>query len=230
MLSLRTRFFSLGLLAMVTLVTPAFGQSDAGPAPTLAATPGPTPGPAPSSPLPPLPIIDRIIFAKLHAGIVFSETSDDDGHGGQVHGQAICHCTVDALWAVLTHHANFVEFVPRVTQMEVSLHTDHGERALQTIDASISTVKYALDYEWDAAARHIAFHLVEDVPHDIKAVHGEWQMWPIDHGKAVLVDYRAIIDTGRQIPSFIKSYLADRGVKDNLEAMCLRAEGKPSNK
>jgi ribosome-associated toxin RatA of RatAB toxin-antitoxin module len=220
-----TRCFSLLALGLL-FAAPALAQSDAGPAPTVA-----TPAqPAPSSNLPPRPEIDRIVFAKLHAGIIFSETSDDDGHGGQVHGQAICKCSIDALWAVLTHHANFVDFVPRVTQMEVSRHTEHGERALQTIDASISTVKYALDYEWDPAARHISFHLAEDVPHDIKAVKGDWQMWPIDQGAATLLDYSATVDTGRQIPTFIKNYLADRGVKDNLEAMCRHAEGKPSNK
>jgi ribosome-associated toxin RatA of RatAB toxin-antitoxin module len=228
--SLRTRSSALGLLAMVTLVTPASAQDDAGCPPAVAAKPAAAASLTPSSNLPPLPVIDRIIFAKLHAGIVFSEASDDDGHGGQVHGQAICHCNIDALWAVLTHHANFVEFVPRVTQMEVTRHTDHGERALQTIDASISNVKYALDYEGDPAARHIAFLLAEDVPHDLKAVRGDWQMWPIDHGAATLIEYRAVVDTGRQIPSFIKNYLADRGVKDNMQAMCSRAEGKPSNK
>lgn len=191
------------------------------PAPSPAAASAPT---STTPALPPLPSLDKIIFAKLHAGIIVSEAEDDDGHGGRVHGWAVCRCDIDAVWSVLTNHAPFPEFVPRVAAMEISNRGPNGERALQTIDATIATVKYALDYSWDLPTRHIDFHLVEEVPHDLKSVRGSWQLWPLDHGAATLIDYQSAVDTGRQIPGFIRDYLADRGVKDTMDAVRKRAE------
>ena len=198
----------------------ALGKS----ATTLPAAPG---APLPDSALPPLPQLDRIVYAKIHSGIVISEATDSEGHGGIARGWAVCHCSVDSVWAVLTNHAPFATFMPRVTSMEILKRTEHGERALQSIDASIKTVKYALDYSWDPARRFIEFHLVKDLPHDLVDIDGSWQLWPIDHGAATLLAYQSAVDTGAQIPGFIRSYLADRGVKDTMEAIRKRAEANP---
>ena len=176
---------------------------------------------------PPLPKFDKITFAKLRAGRVIAQAQEDgDGSDarGAVRGWAIGRCTPDATWAVLTDHAKFPEFIPRVEKMEISRRTPTGERAVQTIDASVSTLRYALDYQWDRATGRIEFHLVEDLPHDLKAARGGWQIWPLDGGKATLLEYRSAIDTGRAIPGFVRSYLEDRAVKDTLEAVRKRAE------
>ncbi len=179
---------------------------------------------APRKSPPPVPSFDNISFAKLRAGIVLSEASEDGNAAGAVRGWSICRCAPDAAWAVLTDHASFPQWMPRMKAVEVSRRTAAGERALQTIDVSISTVKYALDYSWDPATRRIDFHLVQDVPHDLAAVTGGWQLWPLDQGKATLLEYQSQVDVGRAIPGFIRSYLADRGVKDTLEAVRKRAE------
>ena len=206
-------------------------QADA-PAPSTAPT-APPPG-APAAPpkvaatLPPLPALDRMLLAKMRAGRVIALAEESAGEqsaaSGAVRGWAICKCKLDAAWEVLTDHSRFPEFVPRVEKMEISRRTATGERAAQTIDASISTLRYALDYAWDRATGTIEFHLVEEVPHDLKAVTGGWQLWPLDGGAATLFEYRSSVDAGRAIPGFIRSYLADRGVKDTLEAVRKRAE------
>jgi ribosome-associated toxin RatA of RatAB toxin-antitoxin module len=182
---------------------------------------------APGSALPPMPAFDRVLFAKMYAGVISSEASDNEGHGGKVHAFEICKCDIESLWAVLTNHGPFAEFVPRVTSMVISRRTDRSERARQTVDATVATVVYSLDYAWDPATRRIEFHLVEDEPHDLKAVQGSWQLWPIEHGKATLLEYTSAVDTGKQIPGFIRDYLADRGVKDTLGAVRTRAETHP---
>ena len=171
-----------------------------------------------------------MLLAKMRAGRVIAEAQEEkdpekSAASGAVRGWAICKCTLDAAWAVLTDHSKFPEFVPRVEKMEISRRTETGERAVQTIDASVSTIRYALDYSWDRALGLIEFHLVEDVPHDLAAVKGGWQLWPLDGGAATLFEYRSAVDAGRAIPGFIRSYLADRGVKDTLEAVRKRAEG-----
>jgi len=185
------------------------------------------PGPSATA-LPPLPVLDKVLFARLRNGALFAETLETGGDAqsaGAVHGFAVCRCAMEVLWEVLTDHAQFPKFVPRVVAMEVSRRTATGERALQTIDATISTLRYGLDYSWDPARRQIDFKLVEDVPHDLRAVKGGWQLWPLDGGKLVLMEYLSAVDVGRAVPGFIRSSLADRGVKDTLDAVRKRAEG-----
>ena len=187
------------------------------------------PPPAPvASALPPLPVLDKVLFARLRNGALHAEevqASGDAGSSGAVRGYGVCRCSIEALWEVLTDHAQFPKFVPRVKAMEVSRRTTTGERAVQTVDATISTLRYGLDYAWDPATRRIDFTLAEDLPHDLRAVRGRWQLWPLGDGKQVLMEYQSAVDVGRAVPGFIRSYLADRGVKDTLEAVRTRAEG-----
>jgi ribosome-associated toxin RatA of RatAB toxin-antitoxin module len=193
------------------------------------AAPAAAQGPAASSPPPlPLPALDKVLFARLRNGALHAETAETGGDAestGAVRGFAVCRCSIEVLWEVLTDHAQFPKFVPRVVAMQVSRRTGSGERALQTIDATLSTLRYALDYAWDPATRRIDFRLAEDAPHDLRAVRGHWQLWPLDGGRQVLVEYQSAVDVGRAVPGFIRGYLADRGVKDTLDAVRRRAEG-----
>jgi len=62
------------------------------------AAPAAAPG-APDSALPPLPKFeDKVAYAKIHSGVILTEATDNEGHGGKVHGWAICHCKIEALW------------------------------------------------------------------------------------------------------------------------------------
>ena len=203
----------------------AAAQPSSGPAPEAAA---PGTGKAAAA-LPPLPSLDKVLFARLRNGALHAEEVQTGGaadSSGAVRGYAVCRCSLDVLWNVLTDHAQFPKFVPRVTAMEVSRRTATGERALQTIDATISKLRYGLDYSWDPATRRIDFKLAEDLPHDLRAVEGRWQLWPLGDGAQVLVEYQSAVDVGRAVPGFIRGYLADRGVKDTLEAVRKRAEAK----
>jgi hypothetical protein len=173
---------------------------------------------------PPRPSLDNISLAKLRAAIVLSESIDEGATGGSSRGYAICKCAPAAAFAVLTDHSRFAEFMPRIEAVQVSARTDQGERAAQTVDATLSTIRYALDYRWDPAALRVEFALAEDAPHDIKSASGSWQLWPLDGGKATLIEYRTRADVGRSVPGFVRSWLQTRGVKDALEAMRKRIE------
>ena len=195
-----------------------------------AAAPASAPAAAPVPSLPPLPAFDKVLFARLRNGALHAETVElagdaEDASKGAVRGYGVCLCTMEVLWEVLTDHSQFAEFVPRVKRMEISRRTATGERALQTIDATLKTLRYGLDYVWDPALRRIDFKLAEDIPHDLRAVKGRWQLWPLGDGKQVLMEYQSAVDVGTAVPGFIRSYLADRGVKDTLDAVRKRAEG-----
>ena len=172
----------------------------------------------------PRPQLEPIPFAKLRAGIVLSEATDEGDSAGSVRGLAIAKCPPAALFAVLTSHADFAEFMPRVEKMVVSRRTERGERAQQTVDASVTTMTYSLDYRWDPQALRVEFALAQDAPHDIKAATGQWQLWELDGGKATLIEYRTSADIGRSLPGFAKRWAQERGVKDAVDAVRRRAE------
>jgi ribosome-associated toxin RatA of RatAB toxin-antitoxin module len=168
-----------------------------------------------------------VLFARLRNGALHAETVEMAGDAestGAVRGYGVCRCAMEVLWEVLTDHSQFPKFVPRVKAMEISRRNATGERAMQTIDATLKTLRYGLDYVWDPAVRRIDFKLAEDVPHDLRAVKGRWQLWPLGDGKQVLMEYQSAVDVGAAVPGFIRGYLADRGVKDTLDAVRKRAE------
>jgi hypothetical protein len=170
------------------------------------------------------PALDNVTRAKLYANVVIAESSDDGDAAGSARALAIVQTAPAAVFAVLSDHSKFASFMPRIEKIEILRRIDDGERVLQTVNASITTVKYALDYRWDAAALRLEFQMAPDVPSDIKSAVGSWQMWPLDGGKRTLVEYRVRADAGRTVPGFIKRWLQSSGAHDALEAIKKRAE------
>jgi hypothetical protein len=105
--------------------------------------------------------------------------------------------------------------------MEILRHSESAERSLQTVDAVVATVRYALDYRFDKEHFRIDYQLVPELPHDIAAARGAWQLWPTEEG--TVIEYSSAVDSGRSVPGFIRSYLARSAASDLLEAVRKRA-------
>lgn len=173
----------------------------------------------------PQPTLDPVAKAKLRAGVVVSTAAEEaSGAAGTATGWAIAKCPPERIFAILSHHDDFAEWMPRMKAIRVLSRSERGERALQTIDASLSDISYALDYTWDPATLRVEFRLAKDVPHELADVTGHWQLWPLDGGKATLIEYGNAVDIGRYVPAFIRSYLSDRGLKDAMAAVRKRGE------
>lgn len=189
----------------------------------VAAAPAPAPGAAAEAP--PQPALDPVAKAKLRAGVVVSTAAEEaSGAAGTATGWAIAKCPPARIFAILTRHDDFAEWMPRMKAIRVLSRGERSERALQTIDASLSDISYALDYSWDPASLRVEFRLAKDVPHELAEVEGHWQLWPLDGGKATLIEYGNKVDIGRYVPAFIRSYLSDRGLKDAVAAVRKRGE------
>jgi len=147
--------------------------------------------------------------------------SQEDGSAGSTHATAFAACEPARVWAVITDHRHFPQFVPHLKDLQVLQVSPDFERALQTVDAVVSTVRYALDYHFDRARWHIEYALAKDLPHDIASAHGAWQLAAAEGG--TLIDYRTAVDVGKPVPGFIKRYLARNAATDLLEAVRLRA-------
>ena len=167
-----------------------------------------------------LPPISPEVLARLQAGKIVVE-SVDDGKAGSAHAWALARCAPEAIWSVITDHAHFPEFVPHLKKMEILERTETSERTTQTVDAVIATVRYTLDYRFDKPGWKIDYQLVTDLPHDIAAARGTWQLWPAEGG--TILEYTSAVDTGRSVPGFIRSYLAKNAASDLLEAVRSRA-------
>jgi ribosome-associated toxin RatA of RatAB toxin-antitoxin module len=151
------------------------------------------------------------------------QSVDDGGSSGSTRAQALAPCGLAKVWAVITDHAHFTEFVPHLRKMEIVARGERTERALQTVDVVVTTVRYALDYRFDEQRWHIDYELVKDLPHDIVAAHGSWQLTAVAGGTRI--DYRSAVDAGKPVPGFIKSYLARSAAVDLLDAVRKRACG-----
>ena len=172
-----------------------------------------------------LPALDQLTLARLRAGRTVAIAVLAEGSpSGSSRALVIAHCPPEAVWAVITDHSRFAEFMPHLAKVEVSRRTANSERALQTVNAVVSTARYALDYRWDEATLRVDFQLADDVPHDVAAVRGHWQLWPFDHG--TLIEYVSAVDLGRTVPGFVRRYLAERGAQDAVEAVRARAESQ----
>jgi ribosome-associated toxin RatA of RatAB toxin-antitoxin module len=171
-----------------------------------------------------LPPLSADTLARLRDGRVVVE-SEDDGTAGSAHAWALARCGPEAIWAVITDHPHFPEFVPHLKKMEILQHTEIAERSLQTVDAVVATVRYALDYRFDKEHLRIDYQLAPDLPHDIAAARGAWQLWPTEEG--TIIEYSSAVDAGRAVPGFIRSYLARSAASDLLEAVRSRARPGP---
>jgi hypothetical protein len=87
----------------------------------------------------------------------------------------------------------------------------------------VSTVRYALDYRFDQERLHIDYQLVNELPHDIAAACGSWQLQAFEGG--TLIEYMSAVDAGKPVPGFIRRYLARSAAADLLEAVRKRACG-----
>lgn len=169
-----------------------------------------------------LPVLDldAQALARLRAGEAVVRTTSG-GSAGEARGFIIAPCKPARLWVVLTDHARFPEFIPHMKAVEIVRQTGDTERTLQTVDAVVTTVHYGLDYRFDQAALRIEYQLAADLPHDIAAARGSWQLTPVPEG--TLIEYTSAVDAGRPVPGFIRRYLAERSVEDVLVAVRKRA-------
>ena len=170
-----------------------------------------------------LPSFDAKALSQLRAGETISQ-AQLDGTAGTARAWTLARCAPEKVFAVLTDHAKFPEFMPHLESVQILRRSEHGERALQVVNAVVSKARYALDYAWDAAALRVDYALAEDVPHDIRAARGHWQLWPFEGG--TLIEYETQADLGRPVPGFVRRYLAGRGAKNAVEAVRDRAANR----
>ena len=170
-----------------------------------------------------LPPLTGVQIAELRRGRVVAESSIE-GSAGAAHVLALSRCSREAIWEVLLDHEHFPEFMPHIESMRVLRRSETTERAVQGVNAVVSTVRYALDYKFDKAEFVIEYALATDLPHDIEAVRGSWRLWRAPGG--TLIEYQSAVDAGKPVPDFIKRYVSGRAATDALDAIRKRAESR----
>jgi hypothetical protein len=171
-----------------------------------------------------VPAFDVESLARLRDRSTVAEAHLGEGNAGSSRAWTVARCSPEAVWKVITDHSRFAEFMPHLKSVEVSRRTESGERALQTVDAVFSTARYALDYSWDAGTLRVDYRLAQDVPHDVAAIEGHWQLWAFEGG--TLIEYVSEVDIGRSVPGFVRRYLAESGARNAVEAVRDRAESR----
>src|SRR6185369_7100480 len=75
-------------------------------------------------------------------------------------------------------------------------------------------VRYTVIDTLDPVTGRIGVVLDETAPHDIGGTRGSWQLTPLAGGRETLISYRAWIDPGRRLSTFIQQFLLRRSLPD----------------
>lgn len=86
-----------------------------------------------------------------------------------------------------------------------------------------STIVFHMAYEIDRAAGWSTFRLDESQPNDIVSADGSYHVYAIPGGSRVV--YRSRSDSGRSVPEWIKRWLANNALRDQLVGIRARAQG-----
>ena len=119
----------------------------------------------------------------------------------------------ETCFAVLTDFPAYTEWSSPITESRVlSSHPDGlAKRVAFALDMKVKTVRYVLEYTYDAP--HGAdWRLVEG---DVKSVEGSYRFVP--DGDRTKATCRQAVDLGFWVPGFLKSTFEKRALQDSVE-------------
>lgn len=177
-------------------------------------------------------------WAKLVAGeVITSELKE--GSGGEARRLSRAYGVISHpsahVWSTLTDFTSWPTFFPNVKQTLVRRAEGNRVWISQHLKVAFVNVRYGAIWTLDPLNGLGSFRLDEQVPHDIAAIEGFWQVLPIDGGTRTLVTYSSKIETGKLVPAFIESALLKRslpnavlGLRDEVDRRP-RSEVVPAN-
>ncbi|MCC6763154.1 MAG: SRPBCC family protein [Deltaproteobacteria bacterium] len=128
----------------------------------------------------------------------------------------------DHVWAVLTDFEAQARWQPGIEETRV-VRTE-GDRIWvdERLRFFLVGVRYRMIYRLEPEVGSISWTVDETTPHDIGATSGAWMLEPTAGRRSTLLTYRAAIDTGRRVPTFIASFLLQHSLPKLIVG--LRAE------
>ena len=125
----------------------------------------------------------------------------------------------ELVWTVLTDFTSWPTFFPNVVETLVRRVEGRRVRISQHLRVAFVNVRFGAIWTLDPAHGLGSFQLDEQVPHDIAASEGAWQLLPIDGGAATLVVYRSEVETGRPVPAFVENLLLKRSLPNAVRGL-----------
>lgn len=139
-------------------------------------------------------------------------------------GAILIHRPIADVWAVLTRYEDKAEYQPRVEKVWVLEKHPERLKVRMQIDASVSTVVYTANYEFDSAAHTIRWTLDKMAPgNTVVDLDGGYEAAELSSAETLVV-YRAWVDSGRSVPRFISDYVSRRSIPNSLRAIKMRVE------
>ena len=153
-----------------------------------------------------------------------STASDSDDEVGTVEAAGIIHEPPARVWATLVDFPSRPRFQPGTQDVHVVRVDGNRVWVAEHLRFFLVDVRYVVVNTLDPVTGRIAFALDESVAHDIGGTRGSWQLTPLADGNTTLLTYRAWVDTGRHLPTFVQQFLLRRslpaligGVRDEVE-------------
>jgi hypothetical protein len=122
--------------------------------------------------------------------------------------------SVDDCFAVLIDFPDYVRWSSPITACRVlERHPDGLPKRVEfSLDMTLKTIRYVLDYEYDRP-NGATWHLVDG---DVKDVEGAYRFTPTSDGTTTATCTQAI-DLGFWVPGFIRSTFEKKALHDSVE-------------
>ncbi len=161
-------------------------------------------------------------WAQLIEGEVITsqlrEGSGEKARHRSVASGIIAHPS-ERVWSVLTDFRSWPTFLPNVKETLVRRAEGNRVWISQHLKVAFVNVRYGAIWTLDPVQGIGSFQLDEQVPHDIAASEGTWQLLPIDGGARTLVVYSSKVQTGKPLPGFIESLLLKRSLPNAVRSL-----------
>ena len=154
---------------------------------------------------------------RCRAKPTINEVRDEAGTRGI---EVIFHVGVapDPLLAILWDVANFGRLFPDIKETTVRRSSGGDPPTVielaYRVDAVMKEVRYTLRRELDPGAREITWR---EVSGDLKRVRGGWLVRPTDAPGVSLTTYRAFVDIGTYVPTWIVAKSAKRKAAEMVD-------------
>ena len=164
----------------------------------------------------PTPI--RQQWACAHVPVRKSHTSSL----AQVTGVVDVRAPADRTWDALLDVEARVGEIRGLKEATVYLREPNRVAAQWVVQVLTSQLRFSIVYDVDRSAGWCRYRLDPSRPNDLVSVEGAYQVLPVTGGTRVI--YRSITDTGRQVPDFVRNWLATTSLAAQLVGIRNRAE------
>jgi uncharacterized protein YndB with AHSA1/START domain len=136
-----------------------------------------------------------------------------------VQAAGIIHHRPEQVWAVLTDFESRPAYLSSTKEVRIVRVDGNRVWLAERLRFFLVDVRYQVINTLEPELGSVRWVLDDSVAHDIGGTTGSWQLTPLADAQNTLLVYRAWIDTGRSVPSFVETFLLKRSLPEVIDSL-----------